>query len=383
MRAKRARYQQGNIRKVERANGFAWEVRFSETVSGKRQQKSLYFKGDEYPTQASVRKAIQMQVALANDGNERAKVGAKFGTIISLYRKEHLPTLRKSTRSKNEYLLKFFIEAEWADFPIHDVTPLKTLKWLSGLKRVEGGDIAAPTKAGIRSVMSQCFKLAALHGYRSTEAENPMSLVTVKGVGKRKKSIIVLTQEQFKSLVSALPKPVDLMVLLAGCLGLRVGELIALHWSDIDETEKTITIQRNYTHEHLEETAKTEGSNAVLPLDDSLLAILKVHKETTGECELLFPSSRTGSYRSASILLQKTIQPVAVRLKLGRVTWHGLRHSYRSWLDAAGVPVGLQKDLLRHADIATTLNVYGRGLAPEMRAGNAAIVAGLIPDGMA
>jgi hypothetical protein len=48
MATKRARYQQGNIRKVERARGFACEVRFSDTVNGKRTQKSLYFEGDKY-----------------------------------------------------------------------------------------------------------------------------------------------------------------------------------------------------------------------------------------------------------------------------------------------------------------------------------------------
>jgi integrase len=384
LKAKRPRYQQGTIRKVERANGFAWEVRFSETDKGQRKQKSLYFPSDEYPTEGSVRRAIQQQVTLANSGSERAKVGAKFSSVITLYRSQHLHTLRNSTQQKNEYLLKTHIEPHWADFPLHEVTPLRVAGWLGGLKRVEGEKslgLAATTKAGIRSVMSQCFELAALHGYIPATERNPMSRVRVKGTTKRERPIVILTADQFKSLVSALPSPVNVMALVAGCLGLRVGELVALHWSDIDWEDKSITIQRSYTHEQLEET-KTESSNAVLPLDDSLLAILKAHKETTGESELLFPSPRNGSYRSASMLLQKGIQPVAERLGLGRVTWHGLRHSCRTWLDAKGVPVGLQKDLLRHADVSTTMNRYGRALQPDMRLSHSAIVQELIPDSL-
>jgi integrase len=376
LRAKRARYQQGTIRKVERANGFAWEVRFSETVNGTRKRKTICFESDEYPTEASVRTAIQTQVVLANTQNERSKVGAKFGAVAVLYRTEHLPTLRNSTRHKNAYLLKDYIEPRWANELLQNVTPLGVVRWLGEL-----GELAPTTKAGIRSVMSQCFEQAVLHGYLPASERNPMSRVRVKGTTKREKPVVILTPADFQRLVAALPSPLNVMVLLDGALGLRVGELLALHWEDIDWAEKTITIQRNYTHEQLEEV-KTAASNAVLPLADLLVDVLRRHQTTTGDSALLFPSTRTGGYRSASMLLGKGLQPVAEGLGLGNVTWHGLRHSCRTWLDAKGVPVGLQKDLLRHSDISTTMNRYGRALQPDMRIGHSAMVQDLVPDSM-
>jgi integrase len=100
----------------------------------------------------------------------------------------------------------------------------------------------------------------------------------------------------------------------------------------------------------------------LLPLDDNLIAVLKELKQTTGDSELLFPSPRNGSYRAAGMLMSKGINPVALKTIGCKVGWHQLRHSTRSWLDAQGVPVGIQKDLLRHADISTTMNVYGRAL---------------------
>ena len=36
-----------------------------------------------------------------------------------------------------------------------------------------------------------------------------------------------------------------------------------------------------------------------------------------------------------------------------------MRHSYRSWLDAVGTPIAVQQKLMRHADIRTTMNIYG------------------------
>ncbi len=53
----------------------------------------------------------------------------------------------------------------------------------------------------------------------------------------------------------------------------------------------------------------------------------------------------------------------------GRVVWHAFRHSYRAWLDDNGTPLGIQKDLMRHADIKTTANVYGAALPESMREG--------------
>lgn len=62
MGAKRALYQQVTILKLEWATGFAWEVRFSETVNGKGIRKTLIFPSDTHPAEASVRKATQTQV---------------------------------------------------------------------------------------------------------------------------------------------------------------------------------------------------------------------------------------------------------------------------------------------------------------------------------
>jgi integrase len=45
---------------------------------------------------------------------------------------------------------------------------------------------------------------------------------------------------------------------------------------------------------------------------------------------------------------------------------HCLRHTYRSWLGAEGTPIAVQQKLMRHADIQTTMNVYGEVVTDEM-----------------
>ena len=62
------------------------------------------------------------------------------------------------------------------------------------------------------------------------------------------------------------------------------------------------------------------------------------------------------------------------------VSTHSMRHTYRSWLDAVGTPIAVQQKLMRHADIRTTMNVYGDVVTDEM-ARAPSKVAGLAVNG--
>jgi integrase len=54
--------------------------------------------------------------------------------------------------------------------------------------------------------------------------------------------------------------------------------------------------------------------------------------------------------------------------------WHTFRHTYRSWLDDTGAPMGVQQKLMRHAQISTTMNVYGNALMTAKREANSKVV---------
>jgi len=62
--------------------------------------------------------------------------------------------------------------------------------------------------------------------------------------------------------------------------------------------------------------------------------------------------------------------------KLGHIGWHTFRHTYGSWLDDTGVPIAVQQKLMRHAQVSTTMNVYGNALMESKRATNTAVVKG-------
>ena len=67
MRVRRTRYQEGSIRRVQLAHGFAWEWRYRETnADGQRQLRAIRFSGAEYPTEALVLNALELKRPLVN-----------------------------------------------------------------------------------------------------------------------------------------------------------------------------------------------------------------------------------------------------------------------------------------------------------------------------
>ncbi|MGA3128202.1 MAG: tyrosine-type recombinase/integrase [Candidatus Korobacteraceae bacterium] len=74
--------------------------------------------------------------------------------------------------------------------------------------------------------------------------------------------------------------------------------------------------------------------------------------------------------------IQKThLKAAAEAAGLGRdVGWHTFRHSYRSWLDESGALMKVQQELIRHASIQTTMNVYGQAMSSSKRKANSKVV---------
>jgi integrase len=117
---------------------------------------------------------------------------------------------------------------------------------------------------------------------------------------------------------------------------------------------------------------KRDSSRAKLVLDEELTQVLQAWRklsEFTKPEDWVFASP----YRAGEMpynlpnMMRRTIKPAMRAVGITGVAWHAFRHSVKSWLDEAGVPLGVQKDMLRHSDISTTANIYGHTLSPAMR----------------
>ncbi len=82
------------------------------------------------------------------------------------------------------------------------------------------------------------------------------------------------------------------------------------------------------------------------------------------------------------MIVKDYFQPAADRAEVGKVGWHTFRHTYRASLKRCGTPLEVQKDLMRHANVKVTAEVYGldRTLTPEHRKANTAVVKTLLGE---
>jgi integrase len=291
----------------------------------------------------------------------------RFGAGCNRYTENSIPS-RHSTRKSYMTILNKHILPRWQYTTLAEVRPMFVQEWLDGIT------LAAKTKGKIKALMHRLFE-KAMFWELIPVGRNPMALVEIRGVSKRRKKPIILTVEQYFAVLELLPEPYRTMVVVAQCLGLRVSEILALQWTDVNFGELTMRVTRGVVDGVVDEV-KTEYSEDDLPLDPDLALALLNWKERCPKSDegWMFPSSVTGRCYHASPIQQDYIRPAGRKLGLGDIGWHTFRHTYRSWLDLVGTSMGVQQKLMRHAQIATTMNVYGDSMMESKRAANSKVV---------
>lgn len=157
--------------------------------------------------------------------------------------------------------------------------------------------------------------------------------------------------------------------------GLRVGELLALEWNDIDFEEKTVhinkTLQSNVINfvnwevasysNRIKKSTKTKAGIRVLPLNETTiwyLQELRSYDKRHGIISGYVVSTRTGQ-RVTARNMQRSLTRLVKRAGITKnITLHTLRHTYGSTLLRRGVPIEVVSSLMGHANISITYNKY-------------------------
>jgi len=207
---------------------------------------------------------------------------------------------------------------------------------------------------------------------------NPMSLVRVKDGSKRSREPRVLSVEEVNALIAKLPEPYRTMVMVAACLGLRVSEVVGLQWRDVDWKGLHISVQRSVVQGRVDDV-KTKYSRKRVPLDPHLAEVLlnfRTHHAVSIEGgDWIFSNPQTSRPWLSHHIQQDYIRPAGIAAGIGDgVGWHTFRHTYSTLLRHLKVDVKVQQELLRHADIRTTLNTYTVALSEDLREANSKLV---------
>ncbi len=182
---------------------------------------------------------------------------------------------------------------------------------------------------------------------------NPFS--NQKFVSVPEASPIFFSKADFQKLLNAIKEGwLKEIIIFATLTGLRRGEIVNLHWSDVDLQRKTITVQSSPTF-------KTKnGKKRIVPLSDTAFYILQ-SKADKNLSQFVFTLNGKPLYPNwISAIMKKYVVNIGLPKKLH---FHSLRHTFASWLVQDGVSIYAIKELLGHSDVKTT-QVYSH-LQPE------------------
>ena len=356
MKFTRDRYQHGSLRRVQRAKGpDVWEFRYSTYENGVRKQRQLTLSSKKYPSEAAVKRKVEgLLLKLNSAASSAALQEPTLEAVMEIFTRDEMPERFKSQQNYR-LLMGRHIQPKWGSFALSKIRPFEVETWLKEL------DYSPETKRHIKSMLFRLFECAMKRGWLEAQ-RNPMSLVRVKG-RNRVVEKVVLTPEQMAIVRQNLEDPILLMSELACYLGLRICEVLGLMWEDFDHAGRTLSIRRSAVDGYVADV-RTEASRDVIPLSGEFISfILRWQRIAPLSAEgWMFPSIVTGRPYHAGILLRRHLAPLAPKVGVPRLGWHTFRHTFRSWLDAVGTAVGVQQKMMRHADVATTMNVYGKGM---------------------
>ena len=231
--------------------------------------------------------------------------------------------------------------------------------------------LSAGTIKGVFRLLSAALRFALDEG---VIRKNPCRKLKIRQEEQREQR--VLSRSEQEKVRSAADERGDLSVLLSLYTGMRLGEVCALKWTDIDWEKKTITVRRTAQrvaqgrNERGHRTLlmlgspKSRRSHRVLPAPDFLLAKLKNLMAAGPAGEFVFSTS---AHAAEPRTLQRRFSRLMEAVGLTDVHFHTLRHSFATRLLELGVDIQTVSALLGHGSARTTLDFYGHSLPDQRR----------------
>ena len=329
-----------------------WEGRYKNGFKpdGKTRYSSVY--GSSYSDVKTLLNAKR-----AEQKSDCLKCNFSFGELSALWLESIVHNVRESTYSNygmklEKHIIPYFGAIRYEKLTIKIFNDFIAEKLSIGLSARYVSDICR--------VIKSITKFARVRLGYADKAE-------LLGLPKREKTeqkMLSSVQQKLLSdyLVNSV-SPNNLGIFISAVTGMRIGELCALKWSDIDLEKRIITVSR--TMQRIKNTSgktatkivitppKSKTSAREIPVPDVLYSYLKA-MSIDNDCYVLtgkklFAEPRTMQYRFKSILK---------KIGLPQVNFHSLRHMFATRCVAVGVDVKTLSEILGHSSVELTLNRY-------------------------
>lgn len=335
-----------------------WEGRVKKENSRNGARQYISFYGRTY---AEVKKRMEDAKAGLTDYSMSEK--CTLEEAVAIWRKEKAPYLKKTTQTTYNQMISKYILPELGNLDIFSINEEVLERFISNIR--EQGEISISYQRNICAVIIRVMKYMKKRHH--CEIKLPENILPAGRLEERllpgREELAVL--EQY--LIQEAEDSTCLGILTALYTGLRIGEVCALTWKDINLSEGTIHIHKNLQRvksagsngqknntEILVQTPKSGNSRRMIPIPPVLLPLLAAWQQDDSFYLIRgkkkpWAEPRTLQYRFSRILKQCGLE---------NFNFHMLRHAFATRCIAGGFDVKSLSEILGHSSIQITLNLY-------------------------
>jgi len=269
--------------------------------------------------------------------------------------------IKESSYARYKFLLERYILPKLGHLKISQIS--NTLLSLYSSNLLTNGSLRNDEKLSPKTVSDIMSVIKNILNYHHELFDINAPMLRIKYPKVYKTKINVLSENELKKIETKcqeINKPYCIGILLSIYLGLRIGEICALKWEDINISAGYISINKtmqrvsqNGASKVLVDNPKTEASNRVIPIPSFITSNLNKNKKDnnfyvlTGSVYYMEPRTYYAKYKK----LMKSI-------KLDNYNYHCLRHTFATKCIDSGFDIKTLSEILGHSNINTTLRIY-------------------------
>ena len=348
-----------------------WSVRFRDTDPDTGLSKNMRLSRDDrgpFKTKKDAQYAYEDYQARRKQEQAEKKVAVVvdpgdmiFDVLIEKYLEFKKPRIKETSVYDVEKKLKKRILPFFSGMKVKDITPTKVIEWQNTLIR----EYSYAYQKTLMTHLCMVFKFAEKYHNipnKIRDVDRPRNL-------EPKKEMLFWSPDEFSKFIKCVERTDYGMffrfLYLSGC---RLGEALALSWSDFDFDSCTVSVSKSVTRKARDEgktykitTPKNETSTRKIALPPFLMRRLQAYKEEQGSLPFAFGGIKP--FASTSVARQVAEAAAAAGVK--RIRVHDFRHSCASLLISKGVSIVAVSKHLGHKDVKQTLNTYAHMLPDD------------------
>jgi integrase len=350
-----SRYQRGYVYQTG-SKVKTWYGRFREDVPQadgqivRRSRNVRLGTLTELPTKAAARNKLADQLR-----NSEPSVEMNFCELSERWQTVAMPTLKLTTGAHYRNALRAYVIPAFGKRKISTIGRFDVETFLSQHSKKYSRSTLRSMRVSLSLVMSWAVACGWI-------AKNPCAGVKLprdSNCAGRRVVRTVLKLAQVTAIAEKLEEPYSTLVFFLAVTGLRIGEAIAVTWSDFDGDVLSIT--RRICDGNLD-TVKSESSCRKLPIPSELISRMR----QLGEGEWIF-RSREGTPVNPGNALKRYVRPVAKELGISIGGWHDFRHTLTTNMRRGGVHPKVISGILGHSGVTLAMNTYDHLEAEDFR----------------